>query len=209
MAMTRHDISPRAKASARRLRKEMTVAEERLWHELRARRLFGAVFRRQVPIGPFVADFACHEVRLVVEVDGDSHDLPGAAERDQRRTAFLNASGYRVVRFDDGEILANLEGVLVEIGRHLPWFTTDLAVDPPLPVPPPPGGRGRRRRTDGAVTGQAAGDGRSGLNAEPGVPSPLEGEGQGEGVTRPADDAAPKRTDGAKHAAQAAEDPDR
>jgi len=207
--MTRHDISPRAKANAKRLRREMTVAEERLWHELRARRLFGTVFRRQVPIGPFVADFACHEVRLVVEVDGDSHDLPGAAARDERRTAFLNASGYRVVRFDDAEVLTNMEGVLVEIGGYLPGFTTDLAVDPPLPVPPPPGGRGRRRRMDGAVAGQAARGDRKGQTAEPGVPSPLEGEGQGEGVTRPAGSAAPTCTDGAKHAAHAAEDPDR
>lgn len=104
----------------------MTEAEKRLWTALRGQRFEGFRFRRQVPLGPYVADFVCHEARLVVAVDGPSHLEPGAAERDAMRTAFIESEGYRVLRVLNSDVYESLEGVLVQIGRYLPGFETDL-----------------------------------------------------------------------------------
>jgi very-short-patch-repair endonuclease len=93
---------------ARTLRTTMTDAERRLWSVLRSRRLQGYKFRRQRPIGPFIVDFACIEHRLVVEADGGQH-LEN--DYDARRTAWLEARGWRVLRFWNNDILANTEGV--------------------------------------------------------------------------------------------------
>ena len=82
---------------ARALRTSSSDAETRLWWHLRDRRLGGAKFRRQLPIGPYVADFVCVEAMLVVELDGGQH--AEQLERDQVRTSFLERQGYRVVRF--------------------------------------------------------------------------------------------------------------
>ena len=94
---------------AREMRRDDTDAEARLWNALRAQRLGGWKWKRQVPFGPFILDFLCREAALVVEVDGGQH-----AERlayDQRRTAWLRRSGPRVLRFWNSEVLANREGV--------------------------------------------------------------------------------------------------
>ena len=95
-------------ANAQRLRHEMTDAERKLWSALRNRQLDGAKFRRQQPIGPFIADFVCQERRLIIEADGGQH-----AENadDTLRTAFLENKGYRVLRFWNHDILSNLDGV--------------------------------------------------------------------------------------------------
>jgi very-short-patch-repair endonuclease len=93
---------------ARTLRTTMTDAERCLWSVLRSRRLQGYKFRRQRPIGPFIVDFACIEHRLVVEADGGQH-LEN--DYDARRTAWLEARGWRVLRFWNNDILANTEGV--------------------------------------------------------------------------------------------------
>jgi very-short-patch-repair endonuclease len=88
---------------ARRLRRDMTNAERRLWRFLRAHRLEGWSVRRQVPLGPFVADFVCEEAGVIIEIDGGQH-----AERtsvDEERTRWLEANGYRVVRFWNNEVL--------------------------------------------------------------------------------------------------------
>jgi very-short-patch-repair endonuclease len=95
----------------------MTDAEQKLWYRLRAERLEGWKFRRQVPIGSFVADFVCERARLVIEVDGGQH-----AEHEQydaARTEALREQGYRVIRFWNGDVLANLEGVLEAIVAEL------------------------------------------------------------------------------------------
>jgi very-short-patch-repair endonuclease len=97
---------------ARRLRQTETEAECKLWRALRDRQIEGAKFRRQRPVGRFVADFACVEVRLIVEVDGGQHD---GATGDAARTAVLMAQGWSVVRFWSNEVLENLAGVLVRI----------------------------------------------------------------------------------------------
>src|SRR5215831_6412328 len=97
-----------ARERARMLRREMTEAEKRLWQVLRSRQTEGYRFRRQVPIGRFVADFVCHEARLIVEIDGGQHDP--SSELEARRTRFLEGEGYRVLRFWNNEVLANPDG---------------------------------------------------------------------------------------------------
>ena len=100
---------------ARALRRDMTDAERKLWSALRGRRLAGAKFRRQVPVGPYVADFLSKRYRLAVEVDGGRHGGP----RDRRRDAAFAALGYRTLRFWNFEVLSNPDGVLETIARAL------------------------------------------------------------------------------------------
>ena len=106
---------PPSTVRARDLRKSSTKAERALWSQLRDRKLDGHKFRRQQPIGPNTVDFFCLERKLVVEVDGGQH----VPEVDERRTAFLDGAGYRVLRFWNAEVLENMDGVLHLIGEHL------------------------------------------------------------------------------------------
>ncbi len=110
-ASSRHD--PNAYRLARALRRPLTPTEAILWRELRGKRLRGLKFRRQQPVGRYVADFFCADAHLVVELDGDSH--VGREEHDARRTADLRAAGLRVVRFWNTEVYDNLDGVLAAI----------------------------------------------------------------------------------------------
>jgi very-short-patch-repair endonuclease len=103
--------------NARRLRKDATDAERKLWSALRDKQLEGFKFRRQVPIGDFVADFVCLSQRLIIEVDGGQHDTE--REKDAARTAWLRARGYRVIRFWNNDVLGNLEGVVQMIRTAL------------------------------------------------------------------------------------------
>jgi len=102
---------------ARGLRRRQTDAERRLWARLRDRRLLGAKFARQLPIGPYVVDFCCREAKLVVELAGGQHAL--RAGYDAGRTAFLEALGCRVLRFWDNEALGNADGVVERIAQAL------------------------------------------------------------------------------------------
>ncbi|HXV24876.1 MAG TPA: DUF559 domain-containing protein [Alphaproteobacteria bacterium] len=95
---------------ARQMRREPTEAERRLWSKLRNHGL-GVRFVRQLPIGPYIADFACRAARLVVELDGGQH----GSEYDKRRDTYLAGRGYRVLRFWNPEVLANTEGILETI----------------------------------------------------------------------------------------------
>ena len=109
----RHRIRPSTLATARALRKAQPSAEQKLWARLRAGQLAGLKFRRQHPIGRFIADFCCPAHRLVIEIDGDSH-----AERvtyDAARTAWLEGQGYRVIRFLNDDVHHRLEAVLEAI----------------------------------------------------------------------------------------------
>lgn len=113
---------------AKSMRRQLTGPELKLWLELRARRFEGAKFRRQVVIGHYIADFACRTpTMLIVEIDGDTHADRETA--DAARTRFLEARGYRVVRFTNDEVMGNVEGVLFAIGEALRT--------PPLPNPLP------------------------------------------------------------------------
>ena len=103
-------------AKAQRLRREITGAERKLWSVLRNAQLEGAKFRRQQPIGPFIADFVCQQHRLIIEADGGQH---AESISDGRRTAFLESKGYRVLRFWNNDILSNLDGVAGVIAAAL------------------------------------------------------------------------------------------
>ena len=105
--------------SARTLRKSETLAEKSLWEQLRNRTLDGFKFSRQVPIGPYIADFACREQRLIVEVDGATHSTEEELAHDNRRTEFLKSEGYGVIRFQNDEILNGMDEVLTLILQAL------------------------------------------------------------------------------------------
>ena len=106
-------------AQARQLRRNMTDAERRLWHALRHRGLANFKFRRQAPIGRFIADFICHDARLIVEVDGGHHGQAPQMTADAERTAWLEAKGYRVIRLQNTDVMSNLDGVLQHLLMHL------------------------------------------------------------------------------------------
>ena len=105
-------VSAGLRANARHLRRSMTDAERLLWHALRGHRFQGLLFRRQVPVAGYIVDFACHQSRLIVEVDGATHSTDVERRRDLLRTAALEAEGYRVVRFWNDDIYRNLSAVL-------------------------------------------------------------------------------------------------
>jgi very-short-patch-repair endonuclease len=100
---------------ARKLRRNSTDAEARLWYYLRSRRFDGAKFIRQFPIGPYIADFACRDARLAIELDGGQHN----EVVDAPRTQVIESFGYRIIRFWNNDVLANTEGVLEAIRHEL------------------------------------------------------------------------------------------
>ncbi len=104
-------------ANARRLRRDQTLAEEKLWALLRGRRLAGFKFRRQMPVDRYFADFACRDANLIVELDGASHE--GRELHDAERTKALQRCGYRVLRFDNEFVLTDPGEVLLAIGAAL------------------------------------------------------------------------------------------
>ena len=103
------------KRLSQRLRRDMTPAEKELWWKLRNSNLFGAKFRRQHPIACFIADFYCHELKLVIEVDGGIHNNPENHEYDIGRTAELEKYGIAVIRFTNEQVLFNFDFVKGEI----------------------------------------------------------------------------------------------
>ncbi|MCL6250115.1 DUF559 domain-containing protein [Altererythrobacter sp. KTW20L] len=110
------DWTPRNTTRARGLRNAATPAERLLWQYL-ARNRVGAKFSRQMPVGPYYADFLCRELQLVVECDGISHDRDPAA--DARRDAAMRANGYHVLRFTNADVLGNVEGVVHMIAAEV------------------------------------------------------------------------------------------
>ena len=112
-----HKNEPTLVVNARVLRRGSTDAEHWLWQRLRARRLLGFKFRRQAPIGPYIADVVCKERRLIIELDGSQHQEQRSY--DQRRTTFLNSQGYEVLRYWNNEVLQQGEAVLASIAQAL------------------------------------------------------------------------------------------
>ena len=106
----------RAVTSQRRLRRDSTDAEMRIWLALRDRRLGGFKFVRQETIGPFIADFVCRERKLIIELDGGQHS---ENKRDEIRDAFLKREGYKVLRFWNNDVMTNRDGVLQTILAEL------------------------------------------------------------------------------------------
>jgi very-short-patch-repair endonuclease len=109
-------VAPLMRRRARALRMRLTDAERKLWYALRDRRFAGFKFRRQVPLGPFIADFVCFDERLVIEVDGGQH---ADSLQDRRRDRWFAANRFRVLRFWNNEVLSNLEGVMTVLAQAL------------------------------------------------------------------------------------------
>jgi very-short-patch-repair endonuclease len=119
------------RAFAQRMRNAPTEAERKLWWHLRHRlRLNGSHFRRQVRVGPYIADFACHQLKLVIEIDGSQHG--SQTSNAENRTRRLESEGYRVLRFWNNDVLSKVDSVLAEIQK------TNAAT--PTPNPSPQGG---------------------------------------------------------------------
>lgn len=104
---------------AKQLRANQTKAESKLWKFLRNRKLANAKFRRQHPIGPFIADFYCHKFKLVIEVDGNIHNNPDAKEYDLGRQFEIEELGIKVIRFSNEEVLTRPEVVIRKIKYFL------------------------------------------------------------------------------------------
>jgi very-short-patch-repair endonuclease len=102
---------------ARQLRGNLTDAERRLWSRLCYRQFNGLRFRRQAPVGPYIADFVCFSEKLVIEVDGGQHAT--RKHHDARRAAWLKSQGFRVLRFWNNDVLRNTSGVLETIASAL------------------------------------------------------------------------------------------
>jgi very-short-patch-repair endonuclease len=117
--MPHADIANKHRTNAKRMRRDMTDAERKLWHELRGHRLMGLGFRRQMPIAGYIVDFACPDHRLIVEVDGSQHGHDNDVLYDRVRTARLQADGWMVLRFWNDEILRNINGVCDGIIRTI------------------------------------------------------------------------------------------
>jgi very-short-patch-repair endonuclease len=105
------NLTDTARSRARSLRKGDTQAERILWEALRNRRLGGFKFIRQLPVGPYFADFACREQKLIVEVDGATHGSSAEVQHDERRSAFIEAAGWRIHRCWNEDAYKNLVGV--------------------------------------------------------------------------------------------------
>jgi very-short-patch-repair endonuclease len=114
-------------SKARELRRDGSRAEKICWDLIRDRRINGVKFRRQHPIGPYFADFACVSKKLVVEIDGEHHAFQ--VERHARRTAVMERDGWRVIRFWANEVVQNPEGI---------WTTIEIALNDRSPVTPSP-----------------------------------------------------------------------
>jgi very-short-patch-repair endonuclease len=104
-----------ANENARALRKHLTPQEVKLWVKLRELKSLGFHFRRQAPIGPYIVDFISFRSRIVIEADGGQHGMPEGSRLDQVRDAFLQSQGFRVLRFWNSDIDANLDGVMESI----------------------------------------------------------------------------------------------
>ena len=111
-----HFLVPQAnRRNARKMRKQMTDAELKLWNELRAHRLVGFGFRRQLPIAGYIVDFACPTHKLIVEIDGSQHGSADVAEADALRTAKLQGLGWTILRFWNDDVVRDIDNVCQHI----------------------------------------------------------------------------------------------
>lgn len=118
------------KEFVKKLRRNMTDAERRLWSKLRSKQLMGLKFRRQHPLGPYIVDFVCLEKNIIIEIDGGQHVLD--VDKDSSRDEWLKSEGFEVLRYWNNEVLKETSNVLDDIQRRMP--------DHPPPTPPLKGG---------------------------------------------------------------------
>ena len=138
-------VSERQRGRAKQLRQTMTRAETLLRRYLKANRIDGLSFRRQVPMRNYIADFVCPSVKLIVELDGESHDFEERQKADQGRDAFFVSEGFQVLRFTDEQVMSSLEGV-AEVIRQA--ATSRASGSPPSPTLPHKGGGSRNTGTN-------------------------------------------------------------
>lgn len=100
---------------ARKLRKNQTPQEQKMWNILRNHQFFGLEFRRQYPIDDYIVDFICRKKKVIVEIDGGQHNEPENKASDYNRTKYLESKGYKVVRFWNNEVDENIEGVYLKL----------------------------------------------------------------------------------------------
>lgn len=127
--MTHYRVSPVTRKHARRMRRAMTEPEAKLWNEIRAHRLMGLSFRRQMPIAGCIADFACPSHKLIIEIDGSQHAEPENRERDRKRQANLEQLGWTIIRFWNDDILHSLHDVC----SHIVAVAQAMELDPNPP----------------------------------------------------------------------------
>ncbi|MBZ9851707.1 DUF559 domain-containing protein [Mesorhizobium sp. CA14] len=113
--MTHHRVFPVNRGNARKMRKQMTDAELKLWNEVRAHRLMGLSFRRQMPIAGYIVDFACPDKKLIVEIDGSQHARAEVSASDTARTAKLEALGWTILRFWNDDVIRDIDNVCQHI----------------------------------------------------------------------------------------------
>lgn len=121
------------KKYARELRNNMTHAEKATWRMLRGRQMQGFDFHRQKPIGYFIADFYCHDLKLVIEVDGISHEEEEVKDNDLRKDMYYRGLGLNILRFTDDEVLGNWNSVEKIIKEYISSYTQDKETHP---IPP-------------------------------------------------------------------------
>ena len=142
--MPHDEVSQFQRIRAKQLRRVMTRAETLLWRHLKAHRLARLGFRRQVPMGNYIADFVAHSCKVVVEVDGESHDFEERVRHDEKRDAWFASRGYRVLRFTNEDMLKNLEGVALAILQ-----AAEPGAPPSLTLPRKGGGNGESGASNG------------------------------------------------------------
>jgi FdhD protein len=184
--MPRTLVTPEMRIKSRSLRSATTKGEDRLWYELRDLKSDGLKFRRQVPLGPYIADFVCFDPKLVVEVDGDDHETDKGKRHDANRDDYLKSSGYLVLRYDARDALDNACHIAQDVGekaKALPRLRearrrASRAAEGTPPVslrepPSPQGGGGRRRDALSPLAGEMSAKPTEGVPSESTSRSPL------------------------------------
>lgn len=126
--MPHHEVRPATRGNARRMRRAMTDAELRFWNAVRAHRLMGLSFRRQMPIAGYIVDFACPEHKIVVELDGSGHARTDALAADRERDENLEALGWTILRFWNDDVLKDIDGVCTHILRVIGFDTFEARI---------------------------------------------------------------------------------
>ncbi|MGY3449072.1 endonuclease domain-containing protein [Bradyrhizobium sp. USDA 4353] len=139
-------VTERQRNRAKQLRQAMTRAETLLWRHIKANRIDGVGFRRQVPFCNYIADFVCFSAKLVIELDGESHDFSERQAKDTARDSFFASEGFQILRFTNEQVTSNLEGVVEAIRQVIAGRARGLP--PSLPLPHKGGGN----RESGAST---------------------------------------------------------
>lgn len=112
------EYNRKLKQASRDLRNNMTEAEKKLWYRLKSKQINNLIFYRQKIIGNFIADFYCHQLKIVIEIDGGQHYTKEGLEKDNIRDKYLASLGIKTIRFTNIEVLNNIEGVILKILNH-------------------------------------------------------------------------------------------